>query len=198
MDNASRLIGLAASLCTTMRSLRTTYAPLVTKGVIVMPAANTRFKKGGPFYFYLQVYDRPTVSSERPTAILHLQIVDAKTGRIVKQLDPADRGAIRDPGQSSDPDWRRNRHWCAAKGLISASSKSDGLHWREHGLEFGGVQHSVVRESPESTTYEPRSGFSRPAMRRSEVSTQALREGRECARVLRRRLSHAALKRSVT
>jgi len=64
------------------------YVPLVSKGFEVVPTANTRFRKGGPFYFYLQIYDPMLLEALVPRVEAHLRIVNVKTGQVVKSLAP--------------------------------------------------------------------------------------------------------------
>jgi hypothetical protein len=71
--------------------------------VEVTPTADTCSEAGGPFYFYLQVYDPQAVGTAPSKAVLHLRILDTKTGKIVKQLDPESAAAYATSGNPLIP-----------------------------------------------------------------------------------------------
>lgn len=84
-------------------SLAETYPPLVTQETEVTPTADSHFKKGGPFHFYLQLYEPIASSGPQPVVTLHLQIVNLKTGNIVKKLLPANAAPYATPGNPVIP-----------------------------------------------------------------------------------------------
>ncbi len=79
------------------------YAPLISKGVIVTPTANTHFEKGGPFCFYVEIFKPRQPGSPQRTTVAHMKIVDAKTGNTVKQLDPINAASYAIPGNPVIP-----------------------------------------------------------------------------------------------
>ncbi|MGH9718146.1 MAG: SgcJ/EcaC family oxidoreductase [Candidatus Acidiferrales bacterium] len=79
-------------------ALPLSYHPLVVKGVEVTPTADTHLKKGGPFNFYLQVYEPRIAGHGQPTVKLHLRIRDLKTNKIVQTLNPANAAPYATPG----------------------------------------------------------------------------------------------------
>lgn len=85
------------------RSLADRYPPLTARGIEIAPVANTTFKKGFPFDFYLQVYEPQDVGAQQSTVLVHLQIRDAKTNRIVKQLEPLSAAPYITPGNRVIP-----------------------------------------------------------------------------------------------
>jgi len=65
------------------------YVPLVSKGFEVTPAADTHFRKGKPFYFYFEIYVPQPPGLPAKTIQAHLRILDSKSGKVVKSLEPA-------------------------------------------------------------------------------------------------------------
>jgi|SRR5579875_327777 len=76
------------------------YAPLITKGVEVIPTADKRFKKSDPFYFYFQVYESQQTSS---TVKALLRIVNAKTGTVMRLIGPFNVAPYSTPGDPVIP-----------------------------------------------------------------------------------------------
>jgi hypothetical protein len=74
------------------RSLADQFPPLVAKGTEVTPTEDTRMQKGDLSYFYLQLYEPQDTDTQQATVMLHLQIRDVKTGRIVEQPEPLNAG----------------------------------------------------------------------------------------------------------
>lgn len=79
------------------------FGPLITKGVEVTPTANTRFREGGPLYFYLQVYDPQMPGTRQETVTLHMQILDLKSGQVGKDLEPTNVAPYATPGNPIIP-----------------------------------------------------------------------------------------------
>lgn len=79
------------------------YTPLTSKGFEVIPTADTRFKKGEPFDFYVELYHPQQAGTTSATVAAHLRIVDAKTGRVMKGLDPVDAAPYAMPGDPVIP-----------------------------------------------------------------------------------------------
>ena len=79
------------------------FTPLVSKGVEVTPAANSQFAANGPLYFYFEVYEPPQASSEPVKVQVQMRIIDAKTGRAVKNSSRSTRLLTRSPAILSFP-----------------------------------------------------------------------------------------------
>ena len=79
------------------------YIPLVSKGIRVTPAGDTNFKSGEPLIPYFEIY-APQAAGE-PTARpqVHLRIVDAKDGAIVKDFPVVDAAPYSQPGNVTIP-----------------------------------------------------------------------------------------------
>lgn len=77
--------------------------PLIAGGIQVTPSAETHFQRGDPFHFYFQVYEPPSSAAVQPTVQAHLRVVDAKTRKVMAQLDPVDAASYRTPGSSLIP-----------------------------------------------------------------------------------------------
>lgn len=83
------------------------YAPLVSDGVEVTPTANTRFDRNGPFCFFFQIYEPLWPKEPNVNVKAHLRIVDAKTGKVVSQIEPIDAASYAQPGNPLIPISRR-------------------------------------------------------------------------------------------
>jgi hypothetical protein len=79
------------------------YAPLMSDGAEVTPTANTRFEKNDPFCYFFQIYEPPTSQPQHPRVEAYLRIVDATTGRIVRQVKPIDAASYAQPGKPLIP-----------------------------------------------------------------------------------------------
>ena len=79
------------------------YKPLVSKGVEIIPAADSRFRKGETFCFYFEVYEPQQPGSPPATVEFHLRILDAKTDTLMKELRPADAAPYSQPGNPVIP-----------------------------------------------------------------------------------------------
>jgi len=77
--------------------------PLVSKGVEVLPTADTRFKAGVAIDFYLEVYS--PLQSAPPTGKteVDMRVLDAEMGQVVKEVRPADTAPYRMPGDPIIP-----------------------------------------------------------------------------------------------
>jgi len=79
------------------------YVPLVSRGVQVTPAADTRFKRGEPFIAYFEVYE-PLLSQQPAIKVqAHMRIVDAKTGELKEAFPPMDAAPYERPGSTVIP-----------------------------------------------------------------------------------------------
>lgn len=85
-----RFRGTGAESHDTPTSLPQNFAPLFSNNFEETPAADARFHAGDPFCFYVQVYEPQESSSRQPKVTLYLQILDLKTGKVMKKLDPED------------------------------------------------------------------------------------------------------------
>jgi hypothetical protein len=74
------------------------YVPLVSKGVRVTPAGDTRFKAGESLIPYFEVYEPLLAAQPQPTVTAHLRVVDVKTGQITKDFEPVDAAPYIQPG----------------------------------------------------------------------------------------------------
>ncbi len=64
------------------------YDPLVSGGLEVIPTADLRFQRSEPFTFFFQIYSPHQSESPAATVNARLQILDAKTGQVTKDLRP--------------------------------------------------------------------------------------------------------------
>ncbi len=83
------------------------YTPLVSDGVEITPAANTRFRKNSPFCFFFQIYEPLRPKQPQPKVEAVLRIVSANTGKVVKQIKPVDAAPYTRVGNSIIPIGRR-------------------------------------------------------------------------------------------
>jgi len=79
------------------------YEPLVSNGFEINPAATPRFEKGAPFSFYLEVYEPAQSGISAQSIQLQVQIVDAKTHRVVKSVKPVAAADYAKPGHPVIP-----------------------------------------------------------------------------------------------
>jgi hypothetical protein len=84
-------------------ALTGTYVTLVSHGVEYTPAANLNFKKTDPFYFYLEVRNPRLYQRPDPAIQVNLRIVDAKSGAVVRNLDPLNAAEFAIPGNPIIP-----------------------------------------------------------------------------------------------
>jgi len=79
------------------------YVPMVSKGIQVTPAGDTDFKTDEPLIPYFEIY-APHAAGEPTTRIqVHLRIVDAKNGAIVKESPAVDAATYMQPGSTTIP-----------------------------------------------------------------------------------------------
>jgi hypothetical protein len=83
-----RFRDVAATPRETATTLPENLVPLLAKNFEVTPTSDTRFKATDPFYFYLQVYEPPNSATPPSTIEIAMKILDANTGKLVKQIDP--------------------------------------------------------------------------------------------------------------
>ncbi len=93
-----RLLSTAADMKDSGSALPLSYQPLVVKGVEVTPTADTHLEEGGPFNFYLQVYEPRIAGPSKPAVTVHLRILDPRRNRIVQALNPTDAAPYAIPG----------------------------------------------------------------------------------------------------
>jgi len=79
------------------------YVPLAVRGFEVLPAMNSRFKKGEPLGFYFEIYALQQAATPPTTIEAHLRIVNATTGQVVKTLQPVDAAHYATPGDPVIP-----------------------------------------------------------------------------------------------
>jgi len=58
------------------------YVPLVSKGIQVTPAGDTRFRAGEPLIPYFEIYEPLLVEAPATAVQAHIRILDAKTGEL--------------------------------------------------------------------------------------------------------------------
>jgi hypothetical protein len=98
-----RFRDVAAKSQGTATSLPENFAPLLSGNFEVTPAADTRFRAGDPFYFYLQVYE-PQHSGAPLSAIeVRLRILDADTGKTISKVHSLDATKYAVPGDPVTP-----------------------------------------------------------------------------------------------
>ena len=79
------------------------HVPLVSKGAQFTPTGDTRFKKGEPLIPYFEVYE-PLLAVDPKTKVeAHLKILDANTGKLIKDFPPVDATPYERTGSSTIP-----------------------------------------------------------------------------------------------
>jgi hypothetical protein len=79
------------------------YEPLVSNGFEINPTTNPGFQKDGPFSFYLETYDPAQSGTSARTIEVQLQILDAKTRRVVQSVKPIAAANYAKPGDPIIP-----------------------------------------------------------------------------------------------
>jgi hypothetical protein len=77
--------------------------PLVSKGVEVIPTADTRFKAGVAIDFCLEVYSPLQSTPQAGKTEVEMRVLDAEMGQVVKEVRPADTAPYRKPGDPIIP-----------------------------------------------------------------------------------------------
>lgn len=79
------------------------YVPLVSKGIEFTPAGDTRFKKGEPLIAYFEIYE-PSLKTKPDTKVeAHVKVLDAKSGKTVKDYPPVDATGYENAGSTTIP-----------------------------------------------------------------------------------------------
>jgi len=92
-----------AAVETAAANIAPRYVPMVSKGIQVTPAGDTDFKGGEHLIPYFEIY-APQAAGEPITGIqVHLRIVDAKNGEIVKDFPAIDAAPYAQPGSTTIP-----------------------------------------------------------------------------------------------
>jgi hypothetical protein len=79
------------------------YVPLVSKGIEVTPAGDTRWKTSEPLIPYFEVYEPLLVGAPATVVEAHLRIVEASTGAVKKDFAPVNAGPYERAGSSVIP-----------------------------------------------------------------------------------------------
>ena len=79
------------------------YVPLVSKGVHVTPAGDTRFGPHDQLSAYFEIYEPHGSVDPVPQIQAHLRILDAKNGAIVKEFSAVDAATYMQPGSTTIP-----------------------------------------------------------------------------------------------
>ncbi len=79
------------------------FVPLLANNFEVTPAADTDFKASDPFYFYLQVYEPPPSAAPTSGVKVAMRILEANTGKLVRQIDPLNAASYAAPGDRIVP-----------------------------------------------------------------------------------------------
>jgi hypothetical protein len=118
------------------------YVPLVSKGIEFTPTGDTRFKKGEPLIPYFEVYE-PLLASQPETKVeAHIRILDAKTGKVIKDFPPIDAASYENPGSATIPMAREIPHDKLPKGAYrlevqakDSAGKSSAIRTAEFMIE---------------------------------------------------------------
>jgi len=79
------------------------YVPLVSKGVRFTPAGDTHFTRDEHLIAYFEAYDPELTGGPGSGIQAHLRIVDAKSGRLVKDFPAVDAATYGKPGSTVVP-----------------------------------------------------------------------------------------------
>lgn len=79
------------------------YVPLVSKGVRVTPAGDTRFSPDTQLSAYFEIYEPPNAAEPTPQIHAHVRIVAEKDGAIVKDFPPVDAAPYMQPRSATIP-----------------------------------------------------------------------------------------------
>jgi hypothetical protein len=84
-------------------SLPGDYPALASKGVQLMPTANSQFNRDELLYFYFEMFEPQSPHPPSPSVQAHLRIVDTKTGEIEREMQPVDATPYTFPGSPVIP-----------------------------------------------------------------------------------------------
>jgi hypothetical protein len=101
--------------------LPVSYAPLLSQGLELTPAADTSFARSDPFAYYLEVFEPLAPQSPAPAVQVRLRIVDAESGEVKKDLPPFSAAPYMKEGDPVIP----------IGGRIDISQLSKGLYHLE-------------------------------------------------------------------
>lgn len=92
------------------------YVPMISKGIQVTPAGNTRLGQGEHLYAYFEVYEPQLTSISGITVKTHFRIADAKTGEIKKDFGNIDAAPYINAGSIRIPIGREIPYQSLPKG----------------------------------------------------------------------------------
>ena len=101
--------------------LPVSYAPLLSQGLELTPAADTSFARSDPFAYYLEVFEPLAPQSPAPAVQVRLRIVDAESGEVKKDLPPF----------SAAPYMKEGRPGHSDSGTLNIDRLSKGLYHLE-------------------------------------------------------------------
>jgi hypothetical protein len=79
------------------------FVPLVSRDIEVTPSGNTKFKRGEILIAYFEVYVPVASASPQPKVVVHLRIVEAKTGQVREVLEPLETATYSNPASPLIP-----------------------------------------------------------------------------------------------
>ncbi len=79
------------------------YVPLVSKGVRVTPAGDTRFDPDDQLSAYFEIYEPQVAHEPAPQIQAHMRIVDERSAVVVKDFPPVDAAPYVQPGSTTIP-----------------------------------------------------------------------------------------------
>jgi len=111
------------------------YVPLVSKGVRVTPAGDTRFGPETQLSAYFEIYGPQAAIEPAPQIQAHLRIVNAKNSAIVKDFSPVDTASYAQAGNTTIPVAREIPIATLAKGeyrleVQASDSTGRSTPWR--------------------------------------------------------------------
>ena len=77
--------------------------PLVSRGIQILPTADTRFKSNQQLDFYFEVFCPPHSIPPEEKIELHMRVLDAETRQVVMEVLPADAAPYAGPGNPIIP-----------------------------------------------------------------------------------------------
>jgi len=79
------------------------YIPLISRGFETTPTAAAYFRRSDPLDFYFEIFDSRRTGPSSRTLAADLEILDAKTGRVDKRLDPMNPDSYANLGEAVVP-----------------------------------------------------------------------------------------------
>jgi len=125
----------AAAVETGAANFAPQYVPLVSKGVRVTPAGDTRFGPDTQLSSYFEIYEPAVAVEPAPRIQAHLRIVNTRDGTIVKDFPPVDAAPYAQPGNTTVPIAREIPISTLAKGdyrleVQASDSAGRSTPWR--------------------------------------------------------------------